>query len=86
MTEKYKRYLRSPEWQIKRQQRLEIDGFKCVMCGRPASRCRSGLQIHHVSYARLGHEDVYRDLVSLCAPCHRKIHNFYDRVREEPKE
>ena len=58
-SEFYKKYMRSKEWEEKRQQRLEIDGHKCAMCGRLESKCKDGLQIHHVSYRHLGNEDVF---------------------------
>ena len=28
----YYQYLKSKEWQLKRAERLEIDGHKCVIC------------------------------------------------------
>lgn len=83
-SKEYDEYLRSESWQRKRQLRLEIDGHKCVMCNRPASKCRSGLIAHHIRYTRngesiLGKEDVMKDLCTLCSPCHTKIHNYYRR-------
>lgn len=80
-TDFYKRYMRSKEWDRKRELRLEIDGHKCVMCDRPESKCKDGLQIHHVSYRNLGDEDVFNDIVCLCPRCHRMIHKFYKRRR-----
>ena len=60
---------------------MAIDGYKCVMCGRSASECV--LQVHHVTYRNLGHEDVMRDLCTVCGSCHKKLHNYYDRERGE---
>ena len=80
-TEFYKKYMRSKEWEEKRQQRLEIDGHKCAMCDRPESKCKGGLQIHHVSYRHLGDEDVFTEIVARCPRCHRMIHKFYNRRR-----
>ena len=77
----YDAYMRSANWESKRQQRLKIDQYKCVMCGRPASTCKNGLQVHHINYRRLTNENVFEDLVSLCPRCHRLIHNFYQRRR-----
>ena len=79
-TEFYKKYMRSREWEDKRQERLEIDNRKCVMCDRPASKCKDGLQVHHVHYKDLGHEDVYNSLVCLCPRCHESIHKMMCRV------
>lgn len=81
-SEEYRKYIRSEEWKKKCQQRIEIDGHKCVMCGRLEKNCRNGLQVHHINYFRLGNEDVYNDLISLCGGDHIRIHRYYDRVRE----
>lgn len=86
-TEEYKRYIRSPEWEKKKAERLEIDNHCCAMCGRPEAKCRNGLQCHHTNYKKpLGQESVYDDLVSLCPSCHMKIHAYYNRVREATHE
>lgn len=77
----YKRYMKSEEWELKKAERMKIDGYKCVMCGRPQNRCRF-MQVHHITYSRLGAENVLTDLVTLCGSCHKKIHNYYDRKRE----
>ena len=76
----YKNYMRSDAWAQKKQQRMQIDDYSCVMCGRSKDHCRT-LQVHHISYRRLGNEDVLEDLCTLCGSCHRKIHNYYGRKR-----
>lgn len=76
----YKEYMRSEAWEQKKQERMKIDGFRCVMCGRSIDHCRS-LQVHHVTYKRLGNENVLTDLCTVCGSCHKKIHNYYDRER-----
>lgn len=80
-SEEYKRYINSPEWASMKRRRMEIDGFRCVCCGRSEDHTRRGLQVHHISYARLGHEDPLNDLVTVCGSCHKKIHNYYKRER-----
>ena len=74
MTEKrfsqgYAEYIRSEGWREKAQLRKAIDGNRCVLCGSA-----DNLQVHHVTYERLGHEDVERDLVTLCMGCHEYAH------------
>ena len=64
----YNEYLISPKWQKKRSERLKIDNYKCQRCGRPMD-----LQVHHVNYERIGDENVYTDLITLCKYCHREI-------------
>ena len=80
ITDKYKNYIRSPEWEKKKQERIKIDDYKCAMCQRPVSRIRV-LQCHHTNYKRLGNEDVYSDLVTLCGTCHKKLHNYLNRIK-----
>lgn len=61
-------YYRSPEWASKRNERLKMDGYKCARCGFTRA-----LEVHHITYERFGHEDVSRDLVTLCKKCHREV-------------
>lgn len=65
----YYAYLNSPEWKVKRDQRLEIDGHKCVLCGGTERR-GSTLNVHHLTYDNVYMEDVRHDLVTLCHICH----------------
>ena len=76
-TQEYKDYMRSNEWKVKKRERIAIDQG-CVMCGRPLDKIRS-IQVHHITYQRLGNENVLTDLCTLCGSCHKKLHNFYNR-------
>lgn len=78
-TQEYKDYMRSNEWKVKKRERIAIDQG-CVMCGRPLDKIRS-IQVHHITYQRLGNENVLTDLCTLCGSCHKKLHNFYNRKR-----
>ena len=78
-TQEYKTYMRSPEWEAKKQQRIAIDKG-CCMCGRPLDKIKI-VQVHHITYKNLGNEDVLTDICTLCGSCHKKIHNFYNRKR-----
>lgn len=64
----YARYIRSAEWDNKRNKRLAEDRWTCTRC--PS---HERLQVHHLTYDRLGHEDL-DDLVTLCDACHAKEH------------
>lgn len=68
-TEGYKTYLLSQHWQQTRMERLCMDGFRCQSCG-----ATSNLNVHHLTYRNLGHEDVKNDLITLCYDCHKRIH------------
>jgi hypothetical protein len=64
----YAEYIKSAEWQAKRNERLRIDNYTCQRCGG-----KRNLQVHHITYANIGHEDVHNDLVTLCKCCHEDI-------------
>lgn len=81
-SEEYKAYIRSAQWEQKKRERMKIDNYCCVMCGRSRDHCRT-LQVHHITYTRLGHENVLTDLCTVCGSCHKKLHNYYDRKRME---
>ena len=77
--DKYREYLNSPEWHEKKRQRMQIDNFTCQMCGCKGSKLNP-LNVHHMSYHHLYHEDVQKDLVTLCRSCHMGVHNMMNRV------
>lgn len=80
-TKEYLDYMKSEVWEQKKQERISIDNG-CAMCGRPLNKIKS-VQVHHITYKNLGHEDVLNDLVTLCGSCHKKIHNYYNRKRDK---
>lgn len=78
-SQEYMDYLRSPEWQQLRSQRLKIDNYKCQRCGRPFD-----LQVHHLYYPmELGTEDPWRDLITLCDGCHELVEHQKKEYKEE---
>ena len=79
-SKQYDDYMRSDAWETKRQQRMEIDNYKCAMCFRPVQTMKK-VNIHHITYVNLGNENVLTDLVTLCPTCHKHIHNYYRRVK-----
>lgn len=70
----YKRYLRTQNWQKLRFEVLKRSGGKCERCGFQPYK-RGGLQIHHLSYDRVGHESL-EDLIAICPRCHMEIHKI----------
>lgn len=87
--QEYKRYLTSETWNELRKARFEIDGYECYACKSPID-----LQVHHLTYARLGNEDI-GDLLTLCKHCHERYHIIEklsteirerDRIAEEKKQ
>lgn len=63
----YQDYLKTDEWQTRRQQRLQYDNHKCKFCKKTAT------QVHHLTYDRIYNESLY-DLISVCKDCHEYIH------------
>lgn len=74
----YPAYLRSRAWNAKRMARHEIDGFRCMECGR-GHKQGAALQCHHLTYDCIGNEDVNEDLITLCTMCHKVEH--YDGAK-----
>jgi hypothetical protein len=69
---KYKKYLKTDHWQQMREKVGERAGWVCEVYG-----CRNygkGLNIHHLNYARVGHEKM-SDLVCVCQFHHKRIHS-----------
>jgi 5-methylcytosine-specific restriction endonuclease McrA len=64
----YPEYLASPAWQRTRRQALLRADFTCARC-----RATTRLQVHHVTYQRLG-DEWPDDLEVLCAACHHAAH------------
>ena len=71
----YYAYLQSPQWRAVRAKRLQIDGFRCHICG-----ARKNLEVHHRSYERLAAKNEIYDLITLCHDCHMMMHDI------KPKE
>jgi len=78
----YVRYLRSDAWKAKARQRLEIDDYKCCMCGCAGSQINR-LQVHHLNYYHIGNENVWNDLLTLCNSCHSMVHKMMNRITSE---
>jgi len=73
-------------WPQKREERLEKDGYECVVCGKSNAQeeidSGRGLSVHHITKARkflqddgtLDEEKAHRmeNLITLCGSCHRR--------------
>lgn len=68
--EEYRRYLKTDHWKITRAEALRLGHYRCKDCGATAN-----LQVHHLTYARRGHERQ-SDLVVVCDKCHKKRHGI----------
>lgn len=63
----YAEYLESSEWKLRRREVMRRDNGTCQSCGNPAE------QVHHMTYERIGNEDM-EDLLAICRRCHRLAH------------
>jgi len=63
----YRHTLSSARWKSRRLRRIEDTGGSCENCGIHSDR----LELHHTTYARLGHEKD-EDLILLCRKCHKE--------------
>jgi len=64
----YKDYQSSSHW---KQLRAKIKPKRCYACGK-----QKRLQLHHMTYERLGKE-LNADLCFLCDRCHKAVHHAY---------
>lgn len=67
---KYRDYIKSHWWKAKRNHILKKRGRKCEKC-----RSTKRIQVHHLTYERLGRE-LDSDLQVLCRSCHMLEHNL----------
>lgn len=63
--ERYRRYMKSPEWAAKRAQVLARAAMRCEDC----EAFGVALEVHHIRYDSLGFEPL-EDLEALCLGCH----------------
>ena len=56
-----------------RRQVLQRDGWRCQACGS-----MSKLEVHHQHFRSLGGNDSETNLITLCAACHKAVHQDMD--------
>ncbi len=74
-SERYLAYLASREWRAMRVRVVAETGDWCKRCGVKGPSLLPGartLDVHHLTYARLGREET-DDLMLLCRGCHDAI-------------
>lgn len=69
-----------PEWQRKRLEVLELNGFQCTECGAKDKQ----LHVHHPYYRRGALLWEYRalELQCLCNRCHEAAHFIDEAIKE----
>jgi len=72
--DEYYNYLASPHWRLTRRRAIQRAGHRCQECGGYWTRERPlRLEVHHLTYARVGKERP-GDLAVLCEACHEQAH------------
>jgi ribosomal protein S27AE len=72
----YAQYLRSEHWMTLKEEKFASARRMCERCGEGAKHRGDrwiGLHVHHLTYERVGHEDM-ADLQVLCIHCHAVTH------------
>lgn len=75
----YMEYLKTDTWRQKANMRMRIDGYVCQGC-KTCGSAENKLEIHHLTYNTIGHENPYTDLVTVCHVCHKNLHKIMERV------
>lgn len=78
--EEYQKYLQSDHWKdVKERFRQSKRPKHCLICNNEQ------IELHHVSYSKLGNERIDRDIVPLCRNCHQKLHDFHNEEEIDVK-
>lgn len=74
----YAEKLQAPEWQKRRLEIMQRDGFACQNCGNT----KQTLHVHHRLYIRGANPWNYVDgaLATLCEDCHARWHELQERI------
>lgn len=70
-------YLKSDHWKSLRLEKLASTGAACCRC----EHIDPSNDVHHLNYKNLWDVELM-DLVVLCRPCHKKVHEVMDATRE----
>jgi HNH endonuclease len=73
----HREYLQSPLWRSIRLKAIEHYGEICGKCGG------YGNDVHHLTYDRVGGEELLEDLQVLCRDCHEAIHAMERATRSQ---
>lgn len=74
----YQKFISSAAWAEKKLQfRLTRDWPICFKCGA----WDVPMDVHHLTYARFGGDELMEDLEYVCRPCHDEIHRYKRRKK-----
>lgn len=75
----HRAYLQSPLWKKIRQKAIDEYGTICGKCGG------YGTDVHHLTYDRVGGNELLEDLQVLCRECHEAIHAVERSTKKDKK-
>ncbi len=70
----YRKYLKSGKWKAIRKRLFKVRGRKCEKCGS-----KSKIHVHHLTYERVGGNELGSDLQVLCELHHNIEHGMKDK-------
>jgi hypothetical protein len=73
----HRQYLQSPLWRSVRKNALIQFGEICAKCGG------YGTDVHHLTYERVGGDELIEDLQVLCRDCHEAVHAMERATRNQ---
>jgi hypothetical protein len=72
----HREYLKSPLWKSIRANAIEHYGEVCGKCGD------YGNDVHHITYDRVGGQELLDDLQVLCRDCHEALHAIEKKSKQ----
>ncbi len=66
------KYLKGDHWNLVKKFRLEIDKYRCALCGGTKN-----IDVYHTNDKRLGNEKL-TDVVTICEECYSELCEFLD--------
>jgi hypothetical protein len=73
----HRQYLNSPLWKKLRLSAIKHYGEICAKCGN------HGNDVHHLTYDRVGGDELLEDLQVLCRECHEAVHAIERKSKSE---
>lgn len=73
----HRQYLNSPLWKKVRLSAIKHYGEICAKCGE------HGNDVHHLTYDRVGGDELLEDLQVLCRECHEAIHTAERKTKSQ---
>jgi hypothetical protein len=80
----YDKYLKSEIWKEKRKEAIDRSKYTCEKCHQSFIDS-SKLDVHHITYDRVGGRELPGDLKVVCYSCHRKADIKREQIVEDDR-